>query len=125
MKRKILVIDDEKAVCKMLEKFLVQQGHKPISALSGKEGLKKLQKEKPHIVLLDIRMPDMDGVETLKEIRKLDKRVGIIMITAVKKDAVGRECLKLGAYGYITKPFDFDYLERTLTIKLLDFAGEE
>ena len=121
MKEKILVVDDEQAVCDVLKKFLTKEGYKVSTVLSGEEAIKKVKKEKPHIVLLDIRMPDMDGIEALKRIRKIDKKVGIIMITAVKEDAVGRKCMELGAYGYITKPFDFDYLEKVLTIKLLDF----
>lgn len=124
MERRILVVDDEQVVCKMLKKFLTHKGYAVTTALSGKEAIKKVEKERPQIVLLDIRMPEMDGIETLKRIRNIDKKVGIIMITAVKDDAVGRRCMELGAYGYITKPFDLDYLETTLMLKLLDFEDE-
>ena len=123
MKKKILVIDDEQAICKMLEKFLSRKGYKAITALSGEEGIKKLKQEKPQVVLLDIKMPGIDGVETLKRIRKIDKKVGVIMITVIKEDEVGRKCMQLGAYDYITKPFSLDYLESVLLVKLLDFKN--
>lgn len=120
--KKILVVDDEEAICNMLKKFLTQKGYEAIIALSGEEAIGKVKEEKPHIVLLDIRMPKMDGIETLKKIRELDKEVGIVMITAVKDDDVGRKCLQLGAYDYITKPLSLDYLEGVLLVKLLDFS---
>ena len=125
MKKKILVVDDEKPICNMLKKFLIKKGYKATTVLSGKEAITKLKKERPHIVLLDIRMPGMDGVETLKRIRKIDKKVGIIMITVVKEDKTGRACMKLGAFDYITKPFDLNQLEKALTVKLLDFAEKK
>lgn len=121
-KSRILIVDDEPAVCRMLEKFLIKKGYESSSALSGKEAIDKIKEEKPHIVLLDIKMPKPDGIATLKKIKKIDERIGIIMITAVKDDAVGRKCMKLGAYGYVTKPFDLNYLETVLLVKLLDYA---
>lgn len=125
MKKKILVVDDEKPICNMLKKFLTKKGYKATYVLSGQEAITKVKKERPHIVLLDIRMPGMDGIETLKKIRKMDKKVGIIMITVIKEDATGRECMKLGCADYITKPFDLLYLEKVLTVKLLDFEEEK
>ncbi len=119
--KKILVVDDEPAVCNMLKKFLTQKEYKVSTALSGKEAIKKVKKEKPHIIFLDIRMPHMDGIEALKRIREIDKKAGIIMITAVKDDDVGKKCLKMGAYEYITKPLSLEYLENALVVKLLDF----
>ena len=121
MKKKILVVDDERAICNMLKKFLTKSGYDASTALSGKEAIKRVKKEKPHIVLLDIRMPEMDGIKTLKKIKEIDKEVGIVMITAVKEDETGRKCLELGAYDYITKPLDLDYLETVLLTKLLIF----
>jgi DNA-binding response OmpR family regulator len=120
---KVLVVDDERAVCNMLKKFLTKKGYSVNTALSGKEAIKAIRKEKPHVVLLDIRMPGIDGVETLKRIRKLNKNIGIVMITAVKEDETGRRCLKLGAYDYITKPLSLDYLENVLIVKLFDIDG--
>lgn len=121
---KILVVDDEQIVCNMLKKFLTKKGYEVITVLSGEEAIKKVKEERPRVVLLDIRMPGMDGIETLKRIRKIDEKVGIIMITAVKDDEIGRGCMELGAYDYITKPFGLDYLESVLMVKFLDFKDK-
>lgn len=122
MKNKILVVDDEKVVCDMLSKFLAKKGYEAIIALSGEEALRKVKKERPHVVLLDIKMPKMDGIVVLQRIKEIDKKIPIIiMITAVKDDAIGRKCLELGAADYITKPFGLEYLENVLLVKLLDF----
>ena len=116
--KKILVVDDEPAVCHALKKFLTKKGYEVDTVLSGKEAIKKVKKKRPHIVLLDIRMPKMDGIETLKKIREIDEKIGIIMITAVREVEIGKTCMELGAYAYITKPFDLVYLKTILTLKL-------
>lgn len=121
MKKRILVVDDDQAICNMLEKFLSKKGYQAITALSGEEGIKKVEEERPHMILLDIKMPDLNGIETLKRIRNIDKEVGIVMITAVKDDEVGKKCIELGAYDYITKPLSLEYLENVLIVKLLNF----
>jgi len=119
--KRILVVDDEKAVRDMLVKCLTKKGYKVITAQNGEEAIEKVAEERPHIVLLDIIMPGIGGKEALKEIREIDKEVGIVMITAVHDDKEGNECLKLGAYDYITKPLSLDYLETVLLVKLLAF----
>ena len=119
--KKILVVDDDVAIGNMLKKFLSKKGYETIVALSGEEAIKKVKEERPHVVLLDIRMPGMDGVETLKKIREIDKEVGIVMITAVKEEETGKKCMELGAYDYITKPLSLDYLETVLAVKLVDY----
>ncbi len=121
MKHKILVVDDEPAVCDMLKKFLLKRGYKVITVLSGRQAISRVKRQRPHVVLLDIRMPDMDGIEVLKRIKEFDKKIPVvIMITAVKDDEIGRMCLELGASDYITKPLGLKYLEDVLTVKLLD-----
>ncbi|MFH0799663.1 MAG: response regulator [Pseudomonadota bacterium] len=118
---KILVVDDEQAVCDMLKKFLQRKGHEALIALSGEEALKIVKEEKPDVILLDLIMPNMDGVETLKRIKKIDKRVGVVVITAIRGEDTAKECMRLGAFDYITKPLSLDYLESVLAVKLLDF----
>jgi CheY-like chemotaxis protein len=122
VKIKILVVDDEAAVCNMLKKFLSKKGHQVTTALSGKEAIKKISETRPHIVFLDIRMPEMDGVETLKRIREIDKEIGVVMITAFNEQDTGKKCIELGAYDYVTKPLDLDYLETVVMIKLIHFG---
>jgi len=116
--KRILVIDDEEEVCKLLEDFLTREGFQVTTALSAKEGLEKLQQEKIEVILLDIKMPEMDGIEAIKRIRELNKTVGIIMTTAVMDQKVAEEAIKLGASEYILKPFDLNYLKNSLLVKI-------
>lgn len=118
--KKILVVDDEPAIRNMLKKFLTKKGYKAIIASSGEEAIKKVKKEKPHVVLLDIKMPGIDGVETLKKIKTLDKKTGIVMITVVDDEEIARKCMGLGAVDYIAKPLGLDYLENVLMVKLMN-----
>ena len=118
MEKRILVIDDEKEVCKLLEDFLTKEGFHVTTAFSAREGLEKLRQEKIEVILLDIRMPEMNGIEAIKRIREINKTVGIIMTTAVMDQKVAEEAMKLGASEYIVKPFDLNYLKNSLLVKI-------
>ena len=120
---RILVVDDEQEVCDMLKKFLTKKEHTVYTALDGEEALSIVKEERPHIVLLDIRMPKMNGIECLKCIKEIDKEVGVIMITAVKAEEIGKEAMKLRAFDYITKPLSLKYLEDCLMVKLLQMTA--
>ena len=105
----------------MLKKFLNSKDYKVKTVLTGEETLKIVRKKWPDVVLLDIKMPGMDGVQVLQRIKKIDKKLPIvIMITAVKDDDIGKLCMELGASDYITKPIGLDYLENVLVVKLMD-----
>lgn len=117
--KRILVVDDEKVICDALGKFLSRKGYQVATAQSGEEAIECVKKEKPHLILLDIMMPGLGGIETLKRIKAIDKEVAVVMITAVNEDDIGRKCMELGAYDYITKPLNIDYLETVLMTKLL------
>ena len=116
--RKVLVVDDEPQAVELLEEFLTAKGYAVVGASGGEEALRILKEERPHLMLLDIRMPVMDGLEVLRRAREIDREVGIVMVTAINEESMGREALKMGAYDYITKPLDFDYLERVLWVKI-------
>jgi len=117
-KHKILVIDDEAEICDALKMFLTQKGYDVMATTSATEGIELVKTEKPKVILLDIRMPDMTGLEAIKKIREVDENVGIIMATAVVDEDIAKETIKLGASDYIIKPFDLDYLERSLLVKI-------
>jgi DNA-binding NtrC family response regulator len=119
---RILIVDDEQDVCDMLEKFLTIKGYEVSTALSGEDALALIKEERPHIVLLDIRMPEMDGLECLESIKEIDKEIGVIMITAIKQEEVGKKAMELGAYDYITKPLSLQYLQDCLMVKLLQMT---
>ena len=116
---KILVVDDEVKACKLLKRFLELKGYEVIVSNEGEDAIEKAKNEKPDAILLDIRMPGMEGTEVLKRIREFDKDVGIIMVTAVKEEATGKGALEAGADEYITKPIDFNYLETTILVDLV------
>ncbi len=115
---RILVVDDEIAIVDVLKTFLEENEHKVFTAYDGLEAIEVTKRERPHIILLDIYLPKLDGIEVLKTIREFDDSIGVIMITAFREEDVAKHALELGAFDYINKPFDFDYLERSLETKL-------
>lgn len=117
-REKIMVVDDDPAVCSLIKDFLTKKGFSVATASSGEEALEKFRQEKPILVLLDIKLPGMDGILTLKRLREIDDKVGAIMITGVKDQAAFEQAKKLGAFEYIVKPFDLDYLETSVMVKV-------
>ena len=115
---KVLVVDDEPAAVELLVEFLSSKSYEVLTATSGEEALRRVKEDRPHLVLLDIRMPKMNGLEVLRRIREIDAEVGVIMVTAVNEEDVGRQALELGAFDYIVKPLDLKYLERSLWYKI-------
>ncbi|MCM8780445.1 MAG: response regulator [Candidatus Omnitrophica bacterium] len=123
MEKKILVVDDDPKICELLERFLIKKDFQPTIATSGKEALEKVKAENPAIVLLDIKMPDMDGINILKKIKETNERTAVIMITGLKDEEIAKEAMASGAYDYITKPFDLDYLEMCLLTKIIQLTA--
>jgi DNA-binding NtrC family response regulator len=103
--KKILVIDDEQIVRKSCEKTLASEGYSVTSASSGKEGLEYLEKETFSLILLDLKMPDMDGIEILKIAKERWPDTIIIMITGYSTVETAVQALRLGAFNHIEKPF--------------------
>jgi len=115
---RILVVDDEIAIVDILKAFLEEKEHKVFTAYDGAEAVELAKKERPHIILLDIYLPKMDGIQVLKTVRQFDETIGIIIMTGFREQDVAQKAIELGAFDYINKPFDFDYLERALDTKL-------
>jgi DNA-binding response OmpR family regulator len=111
---KILVVDDELNVAQMLAEYLTEQGYQVATAHGGIEALTKIDLEKPQVILLDIRMPEMDGVEVLRRIRSFDTQVGILMISANDDVELAKQTIAMGAFDYTLKPVDFAYLSRAV-----------
>ena len=106
----ILVVDDADFMRQRCMRLLNDSGYDTISAVNGREAVEKYKAEKPDIVLLDITMPDMDGLEALKLIVEYDKDAKIAMVTAIGQQNMVIECLKAGAKDFVVKPFDADRL---------------
>ncbi len=117
---KILIIDDEKLVRWSLQQKLEREGYEAESAPTGEEGLHLIREDGFDLVLLDIRLPGMDGVQVLQEIGKLERDIAVIMLTAETGISRAVECVRLGAYNYLCKPFEFEEVRVAL-----DKAREE
>jgi DNA-binding response OmpR family regulator len=118
---KILVVDDEIEACNALKEFLEVKGYEVYTAQDGKTALDQVQELRPQLVLLDMIMPGMHGMEVLQEIKKTDPEIGVIMVTVVTDEAQAKKALDLGAYDYITKPVDLNYLDTVVMVKILDY----
>ncbi len=115
---KILIVDDEVWACDAVKKFMEEKGHNVITSFCGEDALEKVKNEIPDIILLDIRMPGIDGMEVLRRVRQFDEKVGIIMVTAVKDEGEAKAAIEKGADDYVTKPIDLNYLETTVLVDL-------
>ena len=118
MASRVLVVDDDPGTVELLQEFLQGKGYEVLTAGNGAWALRKVKEERPHVILLDIQMPKMDGLEVLRQVKALDPTVSVIMVTGVNEEAIGRKAVELGAFDYIVKPLDLPYLERTLWYKL-------
>lgn len=115
---KVLIVDDEPEVRQVLQEFLSGRGYDVLVAESGLEALRMLGVDQPDLVLLDVMMPGMDGVETLRRIVALRQPVPVIMVTANADIATTSKLLAMGAVDYIPKPFDLDYLDQAVSIQV-------
>src|SRR5947199_1953335 len=110
----ILVVDDEDGIRQALDRFLTRLGYRVLQAASGAEALDRQAAEQPQVMLSDIRMPNLSGVELVPKALAADSDLAIIMLTAIDEPRTAIECLKLGAYDYLIKPVDLDELELSL-----------
>ena len=106
----VLVVDDEKDVCELFERILKNEGYKILTANTGKEGLDLVDRKKPDLVVLDLRLPDMNGIEILRSIKKTNEKIQVIIMTGYGTMKTARTAMRLGAYDYVPKPFDIAYV---------------
>ena len=125
-KIKIIVVDDELSIRESLKGWLLQDGYQVETAASGPEALTKHGEQRFDIMLIDVKMPEMDGLTLLKKIKETDPDIAIIMMTAYGaiQDAV--EAMKLGAHDYLLKPFDLEEFSLTIEklVQMLNLAME-
>lgn len=115
---RVLVVDADERSRGALVNFLSMSGQYEVSeAATAAAALSCLRQERPRLILLDTHLPDMTGLGVLRQAKAIDPGVGVIMITGVQEEAVGREALKYGASHYITKPLDLQHLNQILSHK--------
>jgi DNA-binding NtrC family response regulator len=124
MKKRILVIDDEPGVRASLTLALAAS-YDVITSPDGREGLALFQSEVPDLVLLDIAMPDDDGLAVLRTMQDEDRRIPMIMLTAITSVKTAVTAMKLGAADYLTKPFDIEELRLVVGKALATRALEQ
>jgi DNA-binding response OmpR family regulator len=119
-KKTILIIDDEEQFGKLLKLNLeATTEYAGLVATTGAEGLRLVREHAPDLVLLDIMMPDTDGMEVLKQIKAMSPQVPVAMVTGVWNEQEAKRAFAAGAFEYITKPVHLDYLKTALLVKLL------
>ncbi len=121
---KLLVIDDDQDTGEYLKEFFEQRKCVVLTANSGAEGLACLKKQKPDIILLDVKMDGMNGWEVLKEIKLMDPSVKVIMVTVASDEETRQKAKDLGADDFIKKPLNTQYLEGTVSLKVAALSRE-
>ena len=102
----VLVIDDQPGIRRLLAEVLQEEGYAVLEAANGYDGLQKARDGRPGLILMDMKMPGMDGIETLRELKRLGIGEKVIMMTAYGELDLVNEAKEIGATDYITKPFD-------------------
>jgi DNA-binding NtrC family response regulator len=118
--KKLLIVDDEIDVREFAANFFRKRKIQVGTASGGEEALVFLEKNKADLVLLDIKMAGINGIETLRRIKQIDTKLKVIMVTGKKPEEEGvfEECERLGACGYVHKPLELDELERIVLKEL-------
>ena len=106
----ILLVDDQDTIRFFLEKTLTQEGYETVTAKTGAEAVEKARRVMPDLVLLDLKLPDMDGLEVLRQIKEIFPEICIVMITAFGDIETAVSAMKAGAYDFVSKPINLDQL---------------
>ena len=116
---RLLIVDDDLPTCDFLRLFFEKREYQVFTAQSGAKALAVVEEKHPNVILLDIKMPDMSGIEVLRKTKEIDGEVKIIMMTGVKEEVVIELTKEYGAIEYITKPFSLEHLEKDVMPKVL------
>jgi two-component system response regulator (stage 0 sporulation protein F) len=117
-RKKVLVVDDQVGIRVLLVEVFTTEGYETYQAANGKAALKIVRDKRPDLVLLDMKIPGMDGLEILKQIKGIDPSIKVIMMTAYGELAMIRQATDLGALMHFTKPFDIDEMRLAVNHEL-------
>lgn len=113
-KIKVLVVDDDPQIRELLRTFLKPRDYTVFSAANGWEALEQVHKEPPHVMLLDVNMLGMDGLEVLKQVKEKDNKINVIMMSASEIPGMRNNAQALGAVEFLSKPFPFQSLKESI-----------
>lgn len=116
--KKILVIDDEADVAELLQDYLKTLGFRVWIALNAEAGIQMAEEFEPELILLDVMMPQIGGLDCLRMLKKLHAGVIVVMISGVHDDKTAKMALLQGAYDYLTKPIDFNYFKSNILARI-------
>jgi CheY-like chemotaxis protein len=114
MTKKILYVDDDKPSRCLMEIIIEEMGHTLAMVSTGEEAVEKIKTEKFDLIIMDIRLPSMNGYDTTRTIRRMNKEIPIIAFTAHVMDWVPQKCKDAGMDGFLSKPLDIDTLKKTI-----------
>ncbi|MGM7703098.1 response regulator [Pseudalkalibacillus sp. Hm43] len=114
MKGKILIVDDQYGIRILLNEIFKKEGYQTFQAANGVQALSIVKNEKPDLLILDMKIPGMDGLEILRRVKKVDKDVGVIIMTAYGELDMIHEAMELGAITHFAKPFDIDEIREVV-----------
>lgn len=114
MKGTVLIVDDQFGIRILLQEVLQKDGYEVNLATNGKQALDFIKKRIPDLVILDMKIPGMDGLEILEEIKKIDKNIQVVMMTAYGELGLMKKAKDLGAIAYFTKPFNIDEVRESI-----------
>jgi CheY-like chemotaxis protein len=115
----LLVVDDEAEVGDVLREFFAARGYAVTCALNGRDALALASLARPDAVILDIRMPERDGPDVLRDLRALDDSITVVMLSGTDDEEIARDLLEAGAFDYVRKPFTLDNLEQVVGLAAL------
>jgi two-component system, NtrC family, nitrogen regulation response regulator NtrX len=121
----ILIVEDDKNLMVTLSNILQEEGYEVISTMWGSMALEEVKRGRPDLVLLDIMLPGMNGMQVLERVRKIDKFLPVIMITGYGSAEGAVRAIELGAYDYINKPFEYNKLMSKIEIALKKNKGRK
>ena len=113
---RILVVDDEEVICSILARRLTREGYSCVTANNGKEALNHFYKDSFSLIISDIKMPEMDGIELLKKVKAMHPNMLVIIVTAYPEIDLALEAMRLGAYDLIIKPADLELVALSVAL---------
>lgn len=115
----LVIVDDEPGIVEEMKAFFQEEGHRVYTADSGEDGIELIRKIKPHLLLVDVKLPDISGLRVLEETKKMFPKTKTLVITGYVDQALIDEAEKLGRDAFLQKPFDLETLKREVDQLLL------